>query len=104
MLKSGGVSRSALKCWLAALVAGEDSVAFVAGENGAPRAYHAGRVQILRMVLDVEQNYLLGDPVEDVLRAFATARARSFFTAQLLGQTAQAGDSVRTENAQDAHV
>jgi hypothetical protein len=60
---------------------GEYSVAFVTGENGTPRAYHAGRVQILRMVLDVEQNYLLGDPVEDVLCAPATARARSFFTA-----------------------
>ena len=94
-----GLPRSVLKCWLAALVAGEDSVAFVAGENGAPRAYHAGRVQILRMVLDVEQNYLFGDPVEDVLRAFATARARSFFTAQLLGQTAQARYPVGTKDA-----
>src|SRR5215208_936624 len=93
--------RSVLKCWLAALVAGEDAVAFVAGENGAPRACHAGRVQILRMVLDVEQNYLLGDPVEDVLLAPATARARSFFTAQLPGQTAQARYPVGTK---DAHV
>jgi hypothetical protein len=99
MLKSGGVSRIALKCWLAALVAGEDSVAFVAGENGAPRAYHAGRVQILRMVLDVEQNYLLGDPVEDVLGALAAAHAKAFFTAQLLGQTAQARYPVGTKDA-----
>jgi hypothetical protein len=59
----------------------EYSVAFVTGENGAPRAYHAGRLQILRMVLDVEQNYLLGDPVQDVLCAPATTRAGSFFTA-----------------------
>ena len=69
---------------------GEYSLAFVAGENGAPRAYHAGRVQILRMVFDVEQNNLLGDPVEDVLLAPAAARASSFFTAQLFWQAAQA--------------
>ena len=55
---------------------GEYSISFVAGENRAPRAYHAGRVQILRMVLDVEQNYLLGDPVEDMLRAPAAAPAK----------------------------
>jgi len=78
---------------------GEYSVAFVAGENGAPRAYHAGRVQILRMILDVEQNYLLGDPVEDVLRALAAAPARSIFTPQLLGQTAQARYPVCTKDA-----
>ena len=77
----------------------EDPVSFVAGENGAPRAYHTGRVQILRMVLDVEQNYLLGDPVEDVLRAPAAARARSFFTAQLLWQTAQTRYPVGTKDA-----
>jgi N6-L-threonylcarbamoyladenine synthase len=77
----------------------EDPVSFVAGENGAPRAYHTGRVQILRMVLDVEQNYLLGDPVEDVLRAPATARARSFFTAQLLWQSAQTRYPVGTKDA-----
>jgi hypothetical protein len=66
---------------LLAAFRGEYSVAFVAGENSAPRAYHAGRVQILRMLLDVEQNYFLGNPVEDVLRAPAAARAMSFFTA-----------------------
>ena len=63
---------------------GEDSVAFVAGENGAPGAYRASRVQILRMVFDVEQNYLLGDPVEDVLRAPAATLAEALFTPQLL--------------------
>ena len=84
---------------LLAAFRGEYSVAFVAGKNGALRAYHAGRVQILRMLLDVEQNHLLGDPVEDVLRAFATARARSFFTAQLLWQTAQTRYPVGTKDA-----
>jgi hypothetical protein len=33
---------------------GEYSVAFLAGNNRAPRAYHAGRVQIFRMIFDVE--------------------------------------------------
>ena len=61
-------------------VAGEDAVAFVAGEDRAPRAHHAGRVQILRVVFDVEQDYLLGNPVEDVLGAPPATRACTFLT------------------------
>ena len=78
---------------------GEDPVSLVAGENRAPRAYYAGRVQVLRMVLDVEKHHLLGHPVEDVLGAPAAARAMAFFAAQLLGQTAQTRYPVGTEDA-----
>ena len=77
---------------------GEYPVAFVAGENGAPRAHHAGRVQILRMVFDIEQYYLLGYPVEDMLGPITAARAKAFFAAQLLGQTAQARYPVGTKD------
>ena len=89
---------------LLAALRGEYSLAFLAGENRAPRAHHAGRVQVLRMLLEVEQDHLLRDPVEDVLGAPAATRAKALFTAQLFGQTAQARYPICTEDAEDAHV
>ena len=83
---------------------GEYSLAFLAGEDRAPRAYHAGRVQILRMVLDVEQNHLLRDAVEDVLRA----RRRNARKGALRGPAPWAGGSGsvsgRCGRCSDAHV
>ena len=83
---------------------GEYSFAFLPGEDHAPRAHHAGRVQILRMLFDVEQHQFLRDSVEDVLGAPPATRACTFLTAQLLGQTAQTRNPVGVEDAENAHV
>jgi hypothetical protein len=78
---------------------GEYPFTFLAGENRASCAHHAGRVQVLGMLFDVEEGYLLRDPVEDVLGALAATLAIALFTAKLLGQTAQARYLVGTEDA-----
>lgn len=80
---------------------GERPFAFLANEYRAPRASYAGRVQVLRVLFDVEEHYFLRNPVEDVLCTGIAALAESVIPAKLFRQAAQARYSVGVE---DAHV
>ncbi len=82
---------------------GEDPLALFAGEDRAARAHDAGRVQVLGVLLDVDEDYLLRDPVQDVLGARLAALARALLASQLGWDPTQARQPLRAEDVHSAH-
>ena len=82
----------------------QDALALFAREDRTPGAPDAGGVQVLRVVVDVEHQYLFRDPIQDVLRRPRAALAGTLVAAQFFGQPAQARYLVGTENASNARV
>ncbi len=78
--------------------------AFLAGKDRTLGASDARSVQVLRVVIDVEHQYLLRDPVQDVLRPQLATRARPLLASQFFRQPAQARYLVGTKNTSNAHV
>ena len=77
----------------------EHPLAVLAGQHRAPGAIHAGRVHVVRVVLEVEERELLRDAVEDVLRLVAAAVARALLSTQLGWDPAEARNPVCSEDA-----
>ena len=83
---------------LAAAQRGEYLLTLLAPQDGAAGAHDAGRVQVLRVLLDVDQHNLLRNPVEYVLGPRSAALAVALIAAQLLRYPTQAGYPLRMKN------